>query len=75
MHFKLTYSGSPGNVSATLQDENGTTIDTVTGLANEKSAKAWARAVAKKIKENTTPAESKAHAVYTTISGHDHFNL
>lgn len=75
MHFKLSYTGSPGNVTATLTDETGGTLDQVSGLQNEKSARAWARAVAKRIKEAVTPAESRAHNVYTTISGHDNFNL
>lgn len=75
MHFKLTYSGSPGNVSASLQDEDGRTLDTTSGLVSEKSARAWARAVAKQIKNTVTPQESRSHQVYTTLSGHDHFNL
>lgn len=74
MNFKLTYTGSPGEVQATLTLD-GTTVATTYGLKDEKSARKWARNEAAAIKAEKAAPASKAHSVYTTISGHDAFSL
>lgn len=75
MHFRLTYTGSPGSVTATLTDDEGSVLATESGLSNERAARRWARRVAREHKAAVTPASSRGHSVYTTISGHDAFNL
>jgi len=75
LHFKLDYTGSPGNVTARLRNEADEVVGAVGGLANERAARRWARTLADEIKAKLTPVESRAHAVYTTLAGHDHFNI
>lgn len=74
MNFSLSYSGSPGSVSATLMAD-GKAVGTTTGLADAKAAKKWAKDQAKEYKTAQTTPESEVDNVFITLSGSKGFSL
>lgn len=76
MNFHLTYSGTPGAITATLRNDEGTGV-TETGLANSRAARAWARKTAKRIKDELTPApvDYRTDNVFVTVSGTNGFSV
>lgn len=75
MHYKLFFSGEPGNMSASLYHEGlaTKTVATVTGLKDEKAIVKWAKGQAALHKTENQPAETSSKHV--SISGHQTFNL
>jgi hypothetical protein len=72
MHYRLTYSGAPGNVSAFLLFD-GVTVDATEGLSDRKAAEKWGDAAARDHKVDNTPPATQQHNVI--LSGSKTFSL
>lgn len=73
MNFSLSYSGSPGNISATLTTTGKTW--TVSNLADGKAAKKWAKGLAKEYRESQKTQEFKSEVTTVHISGSAGFSV
>lgn len=74
MNFRLSYYGSPGDVSAELYGESGLVTKT-TGLKDGRAARRWAKKVARDHKVTNMPEPTENEQVITTINGSQSFTL
>jgi hypothetical protein len=70
--FRLTYSGSPGDITAILR-ESGSVVATASGLKDGRAARRFASRAARDYKAENTPAATEYEAV--VVEGSSTFTL